>query len=191
MFREAVVLLIAGLGAAALSAPADAAISVLNGTLAQSCYQAAEFGGSSIEGVRLCSLALQETALSSRDRAATYINLGIVRGRSGDAEGALDSYNRGLDIDPSLGEGYVDRGAVQIMLKNYQAAIADITKGLSLNANKPEIAYYDRAIANEAVGNIRDAYIDYKKAVELRPDFALASDALARFKVIRKPANGA
>jgi tetratricopeptide (TPR) repeat protein len=191
MFRKAAVLAIAGLGFAAWSASADAAVSVLNGTLANSCYQAAEFGGSSVEGVRLCTVALQETALSQRDRAATYINLGIVRSRSGDPEGALDSYNRGLDIDPSLGEGYVDRGAVHILLKNYQAAIADITKGLALNANKPEIAYYDRAIANEAVGNIRDAYIDYKKAVELRPDFAMASDQLSRFKVVRKPANGA
>lgn len=191
MFRKAVFLVMAGLGFGAWAAPAGAAVSVLNGTLANSCYQAAEFGGSSIEGERLCTLALQETALSARDRAATYINLGIVRSRNGDSEGALDSYNRGLDIDPSLGEGYVDRGAVQILLKNYQAAIADITKGLELNANKPEIAYYDRAIANEAVGNIRDAYIDYKKAVELRPDFALANDQLSRFKVVRRPANGA
>jgi len=191
MFRRATAIAVLGLGFVGLAVPADAAVSVLNGTLASSCYQAAEYGGSSLEGVRLCSLALQETALSSRDRAATYINLGIVKARSDDPEGALDSYNRGLAIDPSLGEGYVDRGSVQIMLKNYQAAIADITKGLALNANKPEIAYYDRAIANEAVGNIRDAYIDYKKAVEIRPDFALANDQLSRFKVVRKPAGGA
>ncbi|HEY8947425.1 MAG TPA: hypothetical protein VIM56_00930 [Rhizomicrobium sp.] len=191
MFRRAAAIAVLGLGFVGLGVPADAAVSVLNGTLAGSCYQAAEYGGSSLEGVRLCSLALQETALSSRDRAATYINLGIVKARSDDPEGALDSYNRGLAIDPSLGEGYVDRGSVQIMLKNYQAAIADITKGLALNANKPEIAYYDRAIANEAVGNIRDAYIDYKKAVEIRPDFALANDQLSRFKVVRKPAGGA
>jgi tetratricopeptide (TPR) repeat protein len=191
MFRKAAVLAIAGIGLAAWTAPAGAAVSVLNGTLANSCFQAAEYGSGSKDSVRLCLTALEEAALTSRDRAATYINLGIVRSRIGDAEGALDSYNRGLAIDPSLGEGYVDRGAVQIMLKNYQAAIADITKGLELNANKPEIAYYDRAIANEAVGNIRDAYIDYKKAVEIRPDFALANDQLARFKVVRKPSNGA
>lgn len=191
MFRKTMVLAIAGLGLAAWAAPANAAVSVLNGTLASSCFQAAEYGGASKDSVRLCTTALEESALSTRDRAATYINLGIVRSRIGDAEGALDSYNRGLEIDPSLGEGYVDRGAVQIMLKNYQAAIADITQGLALNANKPEIAYYDRAIANEAIGNIRDAYIDYKKAVEIRPDFALASRQLARFKVVRKPADGA
>ncbi|HEY2033503.1 MAG TPA: hypothetical protein VGH02_07410 [Rhizomicrobium sp.] len=189
MFRK--VLTIAGLSFAAMSVPAGAAISVLNGSLAYSCYQAAEYGGSAVEGVRLCTLALEQTALPPRDRAATMINLGIVRSRDDDAQGALDSYNHGLAMDPSLGEGYVDRGATEIVLKDYEAAVADITKGLSLNANKPEIAYYDRAIANEALGNIRDAYIDYKKAVELSPDFALATEQLARFKVVRKPTNGA
>lgn len=191
MFRKAAVLAIAGLGFAAWTAAADAAISVVNGTLASSCFQAAEYGSATKDSVRLCTIAVEEAALTQRDRAATYINLGIIHSRLGNAQDALNSYNRGLEIDPSLGEGYVDRGAVQIMLKNYQAAIADITKGLSLNANKPEIAYYDRAIANEAVGNIRDAYIDYKKAVEIRPDFALANEQLARFKVVRKPPNGA
>lgn len=191
MFRKAMAIGIAGLGWAGLIGPADAAISVLNGTMANSCYQAAEYGGASVEGIRLCTLALGESVLSTRDRAATYINLGIIRARNNDSEGALESYNQGLRIDPSLGEGYVDRGAVQITLKNYQAAIADITKGIELNANEPEIAYYDRAIANEAVGNIRDAYIDYKKAVEISPDFALAKDQLSRFKVVRKPTGGA
>ena len=191
MFRKIAIVAIAGLGIAALSAPAGAAISVLNGSLAQSCYQAAEYGGSTAEGVRVCSLALEQTALGAHDRAATLINLGIVRSQSGDAKGALESYNRGLASDPSLGEGYVDRGAAKIVLQDFAGAVADISKGLELNANKPEIAYYDRAIANEALGNIRDAYIDYKKALELRPDFALASEQLARFKVVRKRTNGA
>jgi len=192
MFREMAVTAIAALGFAALASSADAAVSVLNGTLAHSCFEAAEFGSDgSTEDVRLCSRALEETALSAHDRAATLINLGIVRGRNNDTEGALDSYNKGLAIDPSLGEGYVDRGAIQILRKQYKEAVADITKGLELNANRPEIAYYDRAIANEALGNIRDAYIDYKKAVEIRPDFALATEQLARFKVVRRRTDGA
>ncbi|MGN6515609.1 MAG: hypothetical protein ACTHLR_07180 [Rhizomicrobium sp.] len=136
-------------------------------------------------------MALLESALSTRDRAATMINLGILRSQNSDPHGAFASYNQGLALDPSLGEGYVDRGATEIVLKDYQAAIADITKGLSLNANRPEIAYYDRAIANEAIGNIRDAYLDYKKAVEIRPDFELANEQLMRFKVVRHGANGA
>ncbi|HEY7979295.1 MAG TPA: hypothetical protein VID67_13965, partial [Rhizomicrobium sp.] len=140
MFRKMATIAIAGFGLTALATSANAAVSVLNGTLAHSCYDAAEFGGSgSIEDVRLCARALEETALSAHDRAATLINLGIVQSRNNDPEGALNSYNRGLDLDGTLGEGYVDRGAVYILLKNYKAAVADISKGLELNANRPEI----------------------------------------------------
>ena len=44
---------------------------------------------------------------------------------------------------------------------------------------------------DEAQGNVRGAYEDYKHAVEIAPDFTLASDQLARFKVVvRKRADG-
>lgn len=190
MFRKAAIIAIAGFGFVVAGGPAGAAISVFNGTMAQSCYQAAEYGDDAVDGIRICNLALQETALSSRDRAATMINLGILRAQNDNPDGALESYNSGLRIDPTLGEGYVDRGATEIVLKQYDDAVADITKGLTLNASRPEIAYYDRAIANEAIGNIKEAYLDYKKAVELSPDFTLANQQLMRFKVVRKSTNG-
>lgn len=190
MLRKTTVLAVVGLSLAAIGCPANAAVSVIGGSVAQSCYQAAEYGDNAADGIRICKLALEDTALTSRDRAATTINLGILRAQGDDPEGALESYNAGLKIDSTLGEGYVDRGATEIVLKRYDAAVTDITKGLALNANRPEIAYYDRAIANEALGNIKDAYLDYKKAVELSPDFTLANEQLMRFKVVRKSTNG-
>jgi len=191
MIGKLAIVALAGLSLTTFAGSADAAVSVLGGSLASSCFQAAEYGGDVRDGIQVCDTALREQALSTRDRAATMINLGILRSQNADPTGALASYNRGLALDPTLGEGYVDRGATEIVLRDYDAAIADITKGLSLNANRPEIAYYDRAIANEAMGNIRDAYQDYKKAVELRPDFALANEQLMRFKVVRHGPNGA
>jgi tetratricopeptide (TPR) repeat protein len=190
-FRKIAAIGLVGLTAALIGNAAQAAVTVLGNSIARACYENAEFGGDAREGLRICILALDETATTMRDRAATLINLGIVQSRNDDAEGAMSSYNRGLRIDPTLGEGYVDRGAAELVLKDYRAALGDFDRGLQLNANKPEIAYYDRAIANEALGNIRDAYIDYKKAVELRPDFALASQQLSRFKVVRRKPDGA
>ena len=170
---------------------AQAAVTVLGTGVARSCYEAAEYGGSPHDGIAECTFALDEAALPIADRAATYINRGILKSRSDDPNGALDDYNRGLAIGPSLGEGYVDRGAVMILFQRYDEALADIDKGLGIGAKKPEIAYYDRAIADEALGNVRGAYEDYKKAVELAPDFTLASDQLARFKVVvRKHTDG-
>jgi len=162
----------------------QAAVTVLGNGVAHSCFEFAEYGGNTTDGIETCSFALEQTTLSVRDRAATFVNRGILRARREDAEGALADYDRGLAMDASLAEGYVDRGAAMIALRRYDDALADIDKGISLGANRPQIAYYDRAIADEALGNIRAAYEDYKKATEIQPDFRLALDQLSRFRVV-------
>src|SRR5690242_3479267 len=126
--------------------PAGAAVTVLGGGLANTCYQSAEFGGDPAQAVHTCSLALEQETLTVADRAATFINRGILRSRMGDMNGALNDYDTGLSIDGVHGEGYVDRGATYIAMQRYQDAMADINKGIDLGAKKPHIAYYDRAI---------------------------------------------
>jgi tetratricopeptide (TPR) repeat protein len=180
-----------GIGLLALAAPAGAAVTVLGSGLSQDCFQAAEFGGNPADGIKTCSDALGETAMSTHDRAATLINRGILRSRNDDSAGAMDDYNGGLALNADLGEGYVDRGAAEIVLKDFNAALADINKGIDLKANKIEIAYYDRAVVDEALGDVKSAYMDYKKAVELQPDFQLANDQLMRFRVVRRRPDGA
>jgi tetratricopeptide (TPR) repeat protein len=175
--------------AALMGSQAQGAITVLGVSLAHNCYQAAEFGGDPTQGISTCTYALDAT-MSSRDRAATYINRGILKSRAEDPTGALEDYNHGLSLNDGLGEGYVDRGATLIVLKRYQDALNDINKGIGIGAKRPEIAYYDRAIVDEALGDVRGAYLDYRKAVELSPDFPLASEQLARFRVVHKTTNG-
>lgn len=173
-------------GMVMLMSPAHAAVTVLGGGPATDCYKAAEFDGEPVGGVTTCNAALENISLSIQDRAATLINRGILKGRLDDLRGALADYNAGLKLNDKLGEGYVDRGAVMISLHRYQVALDDITKGLDLGAKQPAIAYYDRAIVNEALGNVRGAYEDYQKALEIDPNMGLASMQLQRFKVVRK-----
>jgi len=172
-------------GLTMLATSADAAVTVLGGGPATDCYKSAEFDGDPVTGVQTCNAALENIALSVQDRAATLINRGILKGRIDDLHGALADYNAGLKLNDKLGEGYVDRGAVMISLHRYQVALDDITKGIDLGASKPAIAYYDRAIVNEALGNVRAAYEDYQKALEIDPNMGLASMQLQRFKVTR------
>jgi len=182
--------LAAGCAALFSSSFAQAAVTVLGNGLAEDCFQVAEYGGDPANGVQTCTLALEQTALSVRDRAATYINRGILRARAGDSDAALGDYDEGLRTDGDLAEGYVDRGATLIALKRYDEAYTAINKGIEMGCKRPHIAYYDRAIVDEAQGNIRGAYEDYQKAVELQPDFTLATEQLQRFKVVRKQADG-
>jgi tetratricopeptide (TPR) repeat protein len=164
---------------------ADAAITVIGSGPAQLCYEGAENGGDAGEYVAYCNQALN-TVLSVRDRAATFINRGVLRLTLNEVNAALSDFDSGLGLDPALGEGYVDRGASLIEKKEYAEALESIDKGLSLGARRPALAYFDRAIANEGLGNIPAAYKDYQQALVVQPGFTMASDELKRFKVVRK-----
>lgn len=173
------------LALASLPDAADAAITVVGGGAAQSCYVGAEYGRDPGEYIVYCTAALNDV-LSTHDRAATYVNRGVMKLSLNMSDDALADFNAGLAIDPGLGEGYIDRGATLIEKKQFADAIHDIDKGISLGAKKPNIAYYDRAIADEAMGDIKGAYNDYQQALALAPGFTAASDELKRFKVVRK-----
>jgi tetratricopeptide (TPR) repeat protein len=45
------------------------------------------------------------------------------------------------------------------------------------------LAYYNRGLTKEKLNDVRGAYEDYKKALELNPTFTLAADQLKRFTV--------
>lgn len=190
MFRNVAVALSA-LGAAALMSPAaHAAVTVIGNSLAHSCFESAEFGGETKEGIALCTEALDQFSLPLKDRAATLVNRGILYARNDDPETAIADYDRGLALDASLAEGYVDRGAALIALKRYDDALDAINKGIGMGSSRLQIAYYDRAIVEEALGNVRAAYEDYKMATQIEPDFALATAQLSRFKIVRRRADG-
>ena len=163
-----------------------AAVTVIGSGSAQLCFQAADSGRATREAMDYCNDALVG-ALTRDDRAATHVNRGVLELAMMRINAAQDDFNAGLAINASLGEGYVDRGATLIAQKKFAEAIIDINKGLSLGAKEPHIAYYDRAVAEEALGNLRAAYDDYRQALIVQPDFTRASDELKRFKIVEKP----
>lgn len=164
---------------------ANAAITVIGPGPAQICYQAAEMGASPSDYMTYCDQALAGI-LTNDDRAATLINRGVLRLSVNDYESAASDFQRGLALNAALGEGYIDLGAVLIARKQYADAILNINKGLKLGTKKPHLAYYDRAMADEGVGNLQAAYDDYRQSLQLQPDFSKASDELKRFKIVDK-----
>ncbi|HEY4939924.1 MAG TPA: hypothetical protein VII56_00730 [Rhizomicrobium sp.] len=173
-------------GAAMFCAPAHAAVTVIGSGPAEICYHGAESGSSPFDDVKYCNEALSGI-LSVADRAATYVNRGVLRLAMNNYDAAAADFDAGLAINAGLGEAYVDRGAALIAKKRFAEALADISKGLALGTKEPQNAYFDRAIANEAMGNIQAAYEDYRQALTLEPGFTAASQELTRFKVVQKP----
>jgi Flp pilus assembly protein TadD len=56
-----------------------------------------------------------------------------------------------------------------------------------MDPNEAEKAYYNHAVANEELGNVREAYFDYRKPAELKPEWEEPRVKLTRFTVKAGP----
>jgi len=95
-----------------------------------------------------------------------YTNLGIGKGRLGDAAGAIDAFNLALKIDPNHPPAYGNRGLAKASLKDYQGALADYNKAIELNP-KDANTYLNRSIAKYEMTDYIGAIEDSDKAIEL------------------------
>ncbi len=167
----------------ALTNSAIAAISVIGNSVAHACYEDAKQAAPKHTDMSNCNRALEEETLDTRDRAATMVNRGILRMFAANDNGALDDYNGAIELQPKMGDAYLNRGILYLRTEKDANAIADLTKGLSLGSTKPEAGYYSRAVAYELTGDVKSAYLDYRKALELAPTWALPQEQLTRFQV--------
>lgn len=163
--------------------PAHGASSVFGSGPARACFEAADTGRTDLNALMDCDTAIGGQELNARDRAATVVNRGVIHLLRRDAGKALEDFNRAIEWRPELGEAYVNRGAALILKGDYQAAVESINRGLQLGADDPHEAYFNRAIALEKLDDARGAYADYQRAAELKPDWALPRQELARFTV--------
>ena len=155
---------------------------------AHDCFLHAKAGSALQEGVQDCTGALDFDALSKKDRAGTLDNRGVLLDMLGRTEDARQDFNAAIALDPTLGDPYVNLGAMLIKQGQHQAALVQINRGIELGMNYPHIGYYDRAVAEQMLGRYKEAYYDYKKVLELEPNFAMATERLKDFTVIRVPA---
>jgi tetratricopeptide (TPR) repeat protein len=197
MKQHRIVLLTASLALlVALSAPADAFVVVIGNQLAHDCFISAKTGTDPVNGIATCNSALQNEALTTHDRAGTFVNRGTMEIALNRVPQAMADYDQGIEILPTLGDSYVDRAGAYIYTHQYALAIADANKGISLGPSLPFVGYYNRAVAEHLSGDLQHAYFDYQKTLELEPLFTPASEQLKGFVVTKRPdaptlANGA
>jgi len=174
---------------AAVAAPAQAQTIVSMGKgLAHDCFAYAKAGVDPYDGVQICNQAIDNEPLTVKDRAATFDNRGVMLDMLGRLEKASADFQQSMALDPKLGDPYVNLGSVLIKEKRYDEALESINKGIELGMSFPHIGYYDRAVAYQLLGRFKEAYYDYKKTLELEPNFTQASERLKDFVVTRTPA---
>jgi tetratricopeptide (TPR) repeat protein len=101
-----------------------------------------------------------------------------------DYPGTVADADASLSLAPDLPSAELNRGAGLIGMGRYKDALPALEKAVaSSSSDKLELAYYNRGIAREHLGDIKGAYFDYKRAAEFDPKFAPAQDQLTRFTV--------
>lgn len=181
-------LIVVAAGAAALmmGLQARASVTVIGGGLAEACSQAAVSGKVDQRYEETCTEALEKEMLNSRDRAGTLVNRGVLKMRRLKWTEATRDFNEAVRIRPTMGEAYVNRGAVSIGEHRYAESLPDLNKGLSLGVEEPAKVYFNRALAYEGLDDEKSAYFDYQKAVELNPAWDAPKNELTRFHVQQK-----
>ena len=113
----------------------------------------------------------------------TYLDQGIYDFQDGHFEMAIESFDKAISIDKTSAVAYFYRGATYHSMEEYDEAMMDYTKALSLD-DKMTDAYYKRAkiiLSRKDIQNpdIKKAVDDLKKALDLDDKFVDAWYALA------------
>ena len=176
--------LFAALAAVVAAPSAQAAIQVVGSSLATACSQAAFDGDSSSVALDTCTRSINDEVVPLHDRAATHVNRGILLMRNRNFTAALDDFQRAVELQPELGEAYANRGSALVVEGRFREAIADFDRALALGLQQPERTYFNRAVAREWVDDAKGAYLDYRKAAQLNPEWPTPREQMVRFTVI-------
>jgi len=176
-----------GILLAAGAAPAAASVMVIGSSDARLCFEAADSPlMPQTRDMQRCNDALHAGALSTYETVATHVNRGILRLRRGLIDEAIADFDEAMAIDPNQPEAYLNKGAALIQRQNPSEATQMFTVALEHNTQRPAVAHYGRAVANEQLGNVREAYADYRAASELAPNWAAPRQDLQRFRVVQR-----
>ena len=135
----------------------------------------------------------QAVALDPKN-ALQHSNRGLAYSWKGDMARALADFDDAVRLDPNTALNYRHRGYTYYLkggnwnngtltvdtlpsLFYAERAVADLNKAIAMNGGDPE-AYYDRGLVYAVRGERDPAIADFKKALELKPDFQEARTAL-------------
>jgi len=177
------VLVGAAMAALICAGPAKAATTVLGNGLAHLCSVEAKAGSSEPQAIEICNMAIESESLTRHDLAGTYVNRGVLKMRRKSYRDARSDFDLAVKLAPTMGEAFINRGGALVGEQKYAQALQDIDRGLTLNPEEPEKAYYNRGLAHEGLDDITSAYFDYQRAVALKPDWDPPQHELLRFTV--------
>ncbi len=106
------------------------------------------------------------------------LNAGLAYQEFNHPEKAIQQYDYIISADSTIYHAFFNKGFVYLeLMDDYLNAIASFTKAIKLDPESYP-AYYNRGYAYEMMGNLNAAEADYRKALEIMPNYDLAVDGL-------------
>jgi tetratricopeptide (TPR) repeat protein len=105
--------------------------------------------------------------VSNDQDAILAFNEGNQKYSSGDIDGAMASYTKAIELNPSYYKAYNNLGILKASaLKNFPEAIADFTKAIEIDPNLPD-AWLSRGTCWLGLKQLDKACPDWRKAQSL------------------------
>jgi tetratricopeptide (TPR) repeat protein len=114
-----------------------------------------------------------DTVAKAPQNARARINLGAALKNAGDTAGALTQYQAGLQLDPTMAEGFNNVATLQLDAGQPAAAIESCQAALRLRPNF-SLAHSNLGMALAQVGRTAEGISHFQTALSLNPDLTEA-----------------
>ena len=99
-------------------------------------------------------------------RVEAYSNRGFSKAMLDDLAGAIEDFDRAIELAPNSADAYNGRGNVNAMAGNPTQSIRDFNRAIRCDRNFAD-AYYNRAIGRNDLGDRVGAKVDFQQAAKL------------------------
>jgi tetratricopeptide (TPR) repeat protein/tRNA A-37 threonylcarbamoyl transferase component Bud32 len=105
--------------------------------------------------------------------AGAYFNRGNARYAKGNLAGAIEDYDKAIELDPKKASVYNNRGRARMKKLEFEGALEDFNRFIELKPGY-STAYFNRGNSRKAKGDLVGAIEDYNKAIEIDPKYVNA-----------------
>ena len=114
-----------------------------------------------------------DLAIDIQPTGTIYYNRAFAKSEVKDFNGAIEDYNKAIELKHRIVEAYFERGFCKDQLNNPEGAIADYTKVIEIDPTYVD-AYNNRAFTNMKQKKYIEAIKDFDKSIKIKPGYGIA-----------------
>ncbi len=129
------------------------------------------------KGTCFSRLELNDDAIACYDKALSispgyviaWLNKASTLKGIGNLESALSCYDRALEIDPASANAWFNKATTLHSLRRFDAVVECYDRFLEIYSDSDAVAWYNKGLAEEALGRKQDAARSFQNAINFAP----------------------